>query len=89
MKISEVIIILKAEKNLERTPTGRLITEYGVNTVIATLEDQKNWESDAVRCKNCCIILSSLLVPAGCPNCGAKDLTKKIEKLENKQEENK
>ena len=61
MKISDVHDILRDEKWLARTPTGRSMTEYAVNAVEATLEDEKNWDMDAIKCKNCGIIVSGLL----------------------------
>jgi hypothetical protein len=70
--------MLKAQKEFQRTPSGRLITEYAVQVIDASLEDTKNYGAEVVKCKNCCIILSSLLVPEGCANCGSKDLTSEI-----------
>lgn len=75
MKISEVIPTLKAELGFSRTPSGRSISDYGLEGVRTTLEDSKNWHVDAIKCLNCCIILSSLIVPKGCINCGGQDLT--------------
>lgn len=76
MKISEVINVLKAEKAFKRTQCGRPITELASKIVDATLEDTKNYGSPAFSCKNCCIILSSLLVSEGCPLCGLKQKIK-------------
>ena len=78
MKVSEVINTLKSERVLGRTPTGRPLTDYALETIDATLADKKNSESELIKCQNCCIIVSSLLVPEGCVNCGAKDLTTNI-----------
>jgi len=78
MKISDAIDILKSERLLERTPSGRPLTEYAVDCVKATIEDEKNWDSEVIRCLNCCIIVSGLLIPDGCPNCGGKDITLNI-----------
>jgi len=74
MIISEVMPILKAEFYLKRTPKGRSISEDGLSAVRATAEDSKNQDEEAIKCLNCGIILSSLVVPDGCPNCGSKDL---------------
>jgi predicted Zn-ribbon and HTH transcriptional regulator len=82
MKVSEVINTLKTEKALKRTPSGRPITDYALEAIDATLADQKNLEVECVSCRNCCIILSSLLVPSGCPNCGSKDLNINITKAD-------
>jgi rubrerythrin len=72
MKISDAIPTLKAETIFKRTPTGRSITEQAIETLKATIEDQKNWQSEVVKCINCSIISSSLLASEGCPNCGLK-----------------
>jgi Zn finger protein HypA/HybF involved in hydrogenase expression len=74
MKISEALSVLNTQLIFERTPKGRAITEYAANTLKAILEDKKNWDFSVVKCKNCGIILSSLLVESGCKNCGSKDL---------------
>lgn len=78
MKISDVIETIKAEIIFKRTPSGRPITDYAIKFLSSALEDQKNYNMDAVICNNCCIIQSSLLVPEGCKNCGAKDLSTEI-----------
>jgi len=78
MRISEILDILKTQVSFQRTLKGRPITEKAVEVINASLEDEKNWGNDAVRCKNCGIILSGLLVPEGCVNCGCKDLSDKI-----------
>jgi len=80
MKISEVINILKAEKNLERTPIGRPLDETAIDNLNAALSDEKNYDQNAILCKNCGLITSSLLVPNGCNGCGSKDLTIDINK---------
>ena len=78
MKNSDVINTFKAQMDLGRTPSGRTITEYGKNALEATLSDEKNMVMDAIKCKNCCIIVSGLLCPEGCPNCGGHDLESDI-----------
>jgi len=78
MKISESIDVLKKQLLLERTPKGRPITKSALLVVETTIEDQKNYHIDAIKCLNCGIILSSLLVPQGCVNCRSKDLLLKI-----------
>ena len=77
MKISDVLHILMAEKVFRRTPLGRPLTEYAIETIEAALEDKMNQDQDAIVCKNCGLIQSSLLVPEGC-SCGSKDLTTNI-----------
>jgi len=78
MNIGEILPTLKAEVVLRKTPCGRPVTEDAVAFLEAAISDDKNHESPAIRCLNCCIIQSSLLVPEGCVNCGGKDLTMDI-----------
>jgi len=82
MNISEVLTTLKAEIAFKRTPMGRPITDYAVEALSAALEDQKNFDIDIVKCLNCSLIQSSLLVPEGCPSCGSKDLSTEITKAD-------
>lgn len=72
MRIAEAIPTIKAEIIFRRTPTGRPIEEYALENLKAAIEDEKNWGTEVVKCANCCIIQSGLLVPEGCPNCGFK-----------------
>jgi len=78
MIIEEALDTLKTEMALKRTPCGRPINENTVELIKAAISDQKNWGSEVKKCLNCCIIVSSLLVPRGCPNCGNKDMTNDI-----------
>jgi hypothetical protein len=78
MNITQILPTLQAEKVFRKTPSGRPITDYAIEVIEAVLSDEKNYEAPAIRCLNCCIILSSLLVPEGCVNCGGKDLTTNI-----------
>lgn len=80
MKILEVLHTLIAEKVFKRTPLGRPLTEYAVENIGAALEDKNNQSQEAIMCLNCGFVISSLLVPEGCPNCGGKDLTTEISK---------
>lgn len=75
MLILETIKTLKTQRALKRSPCGRPLTNRAVECIEATLQDEKNYQSQAILCKNCCIILSSLLVPSGCPHCGSKDMS--------------
>jgi rubrerythrin len=79
MNISQTLQTLKAQLTFERTSKGRSITEQGLHAVQATLEDEKNHHINASKCLNCGIIVSSLLTPKGCPNCGAIDITTDID----------
>jgi len=78
MQIIDIIDILQTERILERTPTGRRITEYGKDILSAAMEDKKNWNAEAQKCLNCGFVGSSLLFPEGCGVCGSKDLTFEI-----------
>jgi hypothetical protein len=79
MKIADILDKLQAQLNFGRTLKGRPITEFGENGIAATMQDEKNHGADAIICKNCGIILSSLIVPEGCLNCGSKDLNHDLE----------
>ena len=75
MKIANIIPDLKAELYFGKTGTGRTVNEKAKASIQAALSDTKNYEVEAIKCLNCGIILSSLLVQSGCPNCGGSDLT--------------
>lgn len=81
MKISEAIPILKTQKLLKRTVCGRPINEYALEVLDASISDVKNHGSEVTKCLNCCIIISELLVPKGCPNCNGHDLSKNIDRI--------
>jgi len=78
MKIKDAIQIMKIEAIIGRTPTGRSMTDYAVDSIEAALSDEKNYEMECLKCINCGIIQSGLLCAEGCPNCGSKDLTTDI-----------
>jgi rubrerythrin len=82
MNISEVLNTLKAERALKRTPIGRPVTDFAIKVLDAVISDEKNYGVDAVKCLSCCIIVSGLLVPEGCPSCGCKDVTYDISKTD-------
>ena len=82
MKISEVLHTLLAEKVFRRTPIGRPLTEYAIENIEAALQDKDNQDQEVIKCLNCGMIISSLLVPSGCGNCGSKDLSTNISKVE-------
>ena len=79
MQIQEVLDTLRAETILDRTPSGRLLTESGRNAIDACVSDNKNHMSDAISCLNCGFVGSILLVTDGCPNCRGLDMTTSIE----------
>jgi len=78
MNILDSIPTMRAEVAFRKTPTGRAITDDAIAFLEAALSDEKNYESEAIKCLNCNLIQSSLLVPEGCVNCGGKDLTTDI-----------
>ena len=82
MNVREAIPILKAQKVFKKTRCGRSITEDAIAVIDASLADEKNYDAEVISCLNCCIILSSLLIPGGCPNCGSKDFTTDVIKEE-------
>ena len=82
MKVSDAMDILKAEQNFERTSSGRSITENGVESIRAALNDTNNMNAEVMKCINCAYINSSLLFQKGCPNCGSKDLGVEVRRIE-------
>jgi len=81
MKIRDSINILNAQIWLMRTIIGRPISEYGLNTVLATLEDKNNQDAEVTQCKNCGLIASSLLYESGCKNCGCHDINQEVKNI--------
>ena len=84
MNIQEALKTLIAERNFERTPKGRSVSENALDSLSAAIKDVKNHHVDAIICLNCGIILSSILTTntKGCVNCGGINLTTNIEKGE-------
>ena len=82
MKISDVLRTLKAEMAFRRTPSGRPLTEFAIEALGSALEDVKNQDQEAIKCLNCGLVVSSLLVPEGCCSCGSKDLTTELTKAD-------
>jgi hypothetical protein len=78
MTIGEVLKTLIAQRNFQRTPSGRSITQNGIDSINASIEDTKNHNVTALKCMNCCIIQSGVLATKGCINCGNIDLTTEI-----------
>ncbi len=75
MEINKILSTIKAQISFRRTMTGRPINDKTIGILKVAIGDDKNCSSDAIKCLNCCIINSSLLVPEGCQNCGSKDLS--------------
>lgn len=80
MKIKNILNILKIQSLLNRTPSGRLLNQEGVESINACLSDFKNHDADAIKCLNCGFIGSRLLILKGCPNCNGLDMTLLISK---------
>jgi hypothetical protein len=84
MKIQEAKDILIQEQFSKKTVKWkglqRDLTEYALECISATLQDQKNYNQDVVQCKGCGFVISSLLTTDGCPNCGVDDLSLEIKK---------
>ena len=76
MTIQESIGNIKAQILLKKT-SGESpwdINPVALKAVEATVSDVQNYPMIAVKCLNCGLILSSLLVEKCCPNCGCLDL---------------
>ena len=54
---------------------SELDKDFTIQSYLEFLQSKKLMGS---KCKNCGIILSSLLVPEGCVNCGSKDLATEV-----------
>ena len=80
MKIFEIIKDLKAQLYFGKTFKGRSINDASRSNISAALSDTKNHDAEAVKCVNCGIMLSGLLIQSGCPNCGSSELIANIDK---------
>lgn len=78
--------VFKVEISTGRTPKGRPLTDFAVKCVRSSLEDIENGNAPTSKCLACGLIVSSLLIADGCPNCGGLDMTlemnDKISKIE-------
>ena len=74
MTIQDGLNILKIQLILKKTLKGRPITNYALQCLQSVIEDQNNYNSSIVKCKNCGFVISSLLVEEGCPNCNYVEL---------------
>jgi len=79
MKIQEGLDILKKEAALARTPYGRPLEDFAVESINAVIGDTKNHNSDLVKCLGCGLVISVLLSSNRCVNCGVEELTLEIE----------
>lgn len=78
MNIEQTITTLKKQKSSQRTPFGRPINEKALDSLDATISDEKNYHNEAVQCESCGFVISMLLTQIGCPNCGIEELRTKI-----------
>ena len=78
MTTSESIDLLTVQKDENKTPKGRPLTELAVNAIDATLEDMqlgKNMGQYMVQCQGCGYVNTILLTSKGCLNCGVESMT--------------
>jgi hypothetical protein len=78
MKILEGLDILKKEAALARTPSGRPLENFAVESIQAVIGDTKNHNNDLVKCLGCGLIISILLTSEGCPNCNVEEFSTEI-----------
>ena len=78
MTIQESLGRINAQLILNRTvgADGKAweMNPEAIKSVKATIDDIDNQHMPAVRCLNCGLLISSLLVEKRCPNCGNLDL---------------
>jgi rubrerythrin len=79
MNIEESKKILETQLALKRTSKGRPLNDYALESLKSSLEDVKNYKSDASQCLNCGLVQSILLMHESCPNCGGLDIALEIE----------
>ncbi len=84
MNITEAKTIIERQMILNRTAAkGWPLSDFAKESLNACLQDinaQKNTEAPAMRCLNCGLIISQLLIEAeGCPNCSGLDIDDNID----------
>ena len=79
MKISEGLDILNKEIKLARTPYGRPLGEFAIESLNAVISDTKNHDNNLAKCLGCGLIISSLLISEGCPNCNVEEFDLNIQ----------
>lgn len=81
--MDQVSVILQMQAILERTPTGRPISDQVVSilrrvTVAPSQPNQPNQPNQSqqqyLRCRGCGLVLHQDRFAAGCPNCNIKDV---------------
>lgn len=78
MKIKDLLETFRTQIAIKRTPKGRVITDFGVQSLSSALSDTANYEAEVTRCKNCGMINSMLLVEDSCSNCGGLDFDSNV-----------
>lgn len=78
MNIEQSKTVLNRQMISKRTPFGRPIQEKAVAALESTLQDESNYGNEVVQCESCGFVISILLTPNGCPNCGIEELRTNI-----------
>lgn len=76
--IQDVLDILINEIREAETPTGQPIDNFSKENLVAAIDDEANHGYSAVRCTNCGLVQSALLVKDNCPLCGYWELDSNI-----------
>ncbi len=63
-------LILKQTVGVDGKAWEPEITKEALDCVKATIEDVHNYNAIAMKCVNCGLLISQLLLEARCPNCG-------------------
>lgn len=79
MQIQQLLPLIQVELKIGNTPKGNPLQNFARQSLEATISDKDNYDAEATRCQNCGLIVSSLLVSEGCPQCGGLDLTTEIQ----------
>jgi hypothetical protein len=82
MKIQEGLQTLKREQFLKRSPKGRMLSDYAIQTLESVISDEKNYQNELARCLGCGFVNSILLFEDGCPNCHVIDIKADIKQGE-------
>lgn len=82
MTVQTSMHVLMTERKLERTPCKRPLSDYAIQCIDASINDQNNANVAVIQCAACGMVVSSLLVENGCPNCGGLDLSQNVQNVE-------
>jgi hypothetical protein len=78
VKLKEILDTILIQLKISRTSEGKIVTDFAKKALQSILEDESNHESEAIICKNCGLVSSSLLNEDGCVNCGGLDFNDQI-----------